>query len=48
MPESRLADLMGEIDLIIAMTVASIKTLRARRKNQSPKPEIQNLKSQDA
>ena len=30
MPESRLADLMKETDEVIAMTVASIKTLRAR------------------
>ena len=30
MPESRLADLMQEADEIVAMTVVSIKTLRAR------------------
>ena len=30
MPESRLADLMQETDQVVAMTVASIKTLRAR------------------
>ena len=36
MPESRLADLMQETDQVVAMTVASIKTLRAR----SRKPKI--------
>jgi four helix bundle protein len=35
MPESRLADLMREADEIVAMTVSSIKTLRARRNRQS-------------
>lgn len=32
MPEERLTDLMAETDEIIAMTVASIKTLKARQK----------------
>lgn len=31
MAESRLADLMAEVDQILAMTVASIKTLRVRQ-----------------
>ena len=31
-PEARLADLMSETNEIIAMTVASIKTLRARQR----------------
>ena len=31
-PESKLADLMRETNEILAMTVASIKTLRSRRK----------------
>jgi four helix bundle protein len=35
MPEARLADLMKETDEIIAMTVASIKTLRARQNRES-------------
>ena len=35
LPESRLADLMQEVDEIVAMTVASIKTLRARRRRSS-------------
>jgi four helix bundle protein len=35
MPEARLADLMQEADEITAMTVASIKTLRARQKGKS-------------
>jgi four helix bundle protein len=30
-PESRLQELIGELDEILAMTVASIKTLRARK-----------------
>jgi four helix bundle protein len=30
MPEPRLKDLIGELDEIVAMTVASIKTLRSR------------------
>ena len=32
MPETRLSDLMSETDEIIAMTVASLKTLRAKQK----------------
>ena len=35
LPESRLADLMQEVDEIVAMTVASIKTLRARNRRRS-------------
>jgi four helix bundle protein len=35
MPEARLADLMQEADELTAMTVASIKTLRARQKGKS-------------
>ena len=42
MPEPRLSGLMKETDEIVAMTVASLKTLRARRGRQS---KIQNRKS---
>ena len=35
-PESRLADLMKETDEIVAMTVASIKTLRMRQRKARP------------
>jgi four helix bundle protein len=35
MPKTRLADLMRETDEIIAMTVASIKTLRTKRIGKS-------------
>jgi four helix bundle protein len=35
MPESRLSDLMREVDEIVAMTVSSIKTLRAKRNRRS-------------
>lgn len=35
-PESRLSDLMKETDEIIAMTVASIKTLRIRQRKSRP------------
>jgi four helix bundle protein len=34
MSEARLTDLMAETDEIIAMTVASIKTLRAKQRNR--------------
>jgi four helix bundle protein len=34
-PQPRLAPLMQEVDEITAMTVASIKTLRAKRRRQS-------------
>ncbi|NOZ05434.1 MAG: four helix bundle protein [Chloroflexi bacterium] len=36
MPESRLTSLMKETDEIIAMTVASIKTLRMRQRKSRP------------
>jgi len=36
MPDSRLADLMKETDEIVAMTVASIKTLRTRQRKPEP------------
>jgi four helix bundle protein len=39
-PESRLGDLITEFNEILAMTVASIKTLR----NSNPKSQIQNRK----
>ena len=40
-PEKRLADLMEEGNEILAMTVASIKTLRKRRRKQpNPKSKI--------
>ena len=35
MSHTRLADLMDETDQILAMTVASIKTLRAKRRSKS-------------
>jgi hypothetical protein len=42
-PEAKLKNLMGEVDEIVAMTVQSIKTLRAKSpKNTNPKSEIQN------
>ncbi len=41
LPESRRRPLMGELAEIVRMTVASIKTLRAR----NPKSKIQNPKS---
>jgi four helix bundle protein len=40
-PQSRLRDLMAEVGAVLAMTVASIKTLRLR----NPKSKIQNRKS---
>jgi len=42
-PEAKLKDLLTETNEIVAMTVASIKTLRARSRNSQSK--IQNLKS---
>jgi four helix bundle protein len=41
-PESKLVSLMNDIDEIVAMTVASIRTLRNRPSEQS---KTQNLKS---
>jgi four helix bundle protein len=41
-PQPRLADLMTETNEILAMTVASLKTLRAKQNRQSP---IANRKS---
>ncbi len=41
-PESRLKDLMKETDEIIAMTVASIKTLRAKQKSKPKSPNRQS------
>ncbi len=35
MPKARLAELMQETDEIVSMTVASIKTLRARQNRKS-------------
>ena len=35
MSHTRLADLMDETDQILAMTVSSIKTLRAKRRSKS-------------
>ena len=35
MPQARLAELMQETDEIVSMTVASIKTLRARQNRKS-------------
>lgn len=41
MPQARVADLMSEANEIVAMTVASIKTLRAKQsKILNPKSEI--------
>ena len=42
--QKRLANLMSETNEILAMTVASIKTLRSRVR-RNPKSRIQNLKS---
>ena len=42
MPGSRLAELMKETDEIVGMTVASIKTLRAKQNRES---QIRNQKS---
>lgn len=46
MPESRLVELMQETDEIVAMTVASIKTLR-RSRAHNPKSAIPNPKSEE-
>ncbi len=46
-PETKLTSLMVETNEIIAMTVASIKTLRTKN-IQNPKSKIQNPKSTDA
>ncbi len=37
LPQTRLIDLMSETDEIIAMTVASIKTLRSKSSNRKSK-----------
>jgi four helix bundle protein len=42
-PAATLKDLLSEMNEIVAMTVASIKTLRSR--NPGPQSKIQNLKS---
>jgi hypothetical protein len=47
LPEARLAELLGESNEIIAMTVASIRTLQ-KRNGSSPnnrQSKIENLKS---
>ena len=44
-PEAKLASLMTEMNEIVAMTVASIKTLRAHSSGASDTKRIQNLKS---
>jgi four helix bundle protein len=46
MPESRLTNLMQETDEVVAMTVASIRTLR-KSKTGNPKSAIQNPKSEE-
>ena len=43
LPAETLKDLLAETNEIVAMTVASIKTLRSR--TQTPQSKIQNLKS---
>jgi len=45
-PAKRLSGLYNDIDQIVAMTVASIKTLRSKR-SVNPKSKIQNPKSDD-
>ena len=42
-PAAALKDLLAEMNEVVAMTVASIKTLRSRA--NSPQPKNQNLKS---
>lgn len=42
--ENKLAKLYSDVNEILAMTVVSIKTMRARR-SADPKSKIQNLKS---
>ena len=44
-PEAKLKSLMNEVDEIIAMIVASIKTIRDRQNGYNPKSKIQNPKS---
>ena len=45
-PEAKLKNLMNEMNEVVAMTVVSIKTLRAHSNSSiSPKSKIQNLKS---
>jgi four helix bundle protein len=44
-PEKKLAVLFSDINEIVAMTVASIKTLRAKR-SVNPKSKVQNLESE--
>ncbi len=44
-PEVKIANLMTEMNEIVAMTVASIKTLRVRSTNASDANRIQNPKS---
>jgi four helix bundle protein len=50
-PEAKLKGLMAEVNEIVAMTVSSIKTLRAKSKQSkipspnNPKSKIPNLKS---
>jgi four helix bundle protein len=39
-PLARMRDLMREMDEVLAMTVASIKTLRARNPKSNPKSKI--------
>ncbi len=39
-PAARLHDLMREMDEVLAMTVASIKTLRARNPKSNPKSKM--------
>jgi hypothetical protein len=46
MSESRLTELMQETDEVVAMTVASIKTLR-RSKTANRKSAIRNRKSEE-
>lgn len=41
-PAGRVSDLQGETQEILAMTVASIKTLRRRAAIQNPKSKIEN------
>jgi four helix bundle protein len=41
-PESRLHNLIQEMNEILAMVVASIKTLRIRARNANPQTTIQN------
>ena len=44
-PEAKLKSLMNEVNEIIAMIVASIKTIRDRQNGYNPKSKIQNPKS---